>query len=86
MSTSIQVGSILIEERLPVAQVLGLQSQAYSGSWGIVKAFDSSTLDRMLHAAGWNFFFMAAEVRVMFFGAPETRKMQGALKRILEKV
>jgi hypothetical protein len=31
-------------------------------------------------------FFMAAEVKVMFFGALEAKKIQNALKRILVKV
>src|SRR6266702_3516216 len=35
---------------------------------------------------GWNFFFMAAEVKVMFFGAPTTAKIKNALHRILAKV
>ncbi|HZP16722.1 MAG TPA: hypothetical protein VFB00_02060, partial [Terriglobales bacterium] len=35
---------------------------------------------------GWNFFFMAGEVKAMFFGAIGARKIQNALKRILEKV
>lgn len=86
MPTSVQVGSILIEEQLPVAQLLGLQSQPYSGSWGVVKSLNSFALDRKLHAAGWNFFFMAAEVEVIFLGALEAKKIQNALQRILEKV
>src|SRR6266536_1738946 len=35
---------------------------------------------------GWNFFVMAAEVKVMFFGAPTTAKIKNALHRILAKV
>ena len=69
-----------------MAQVLGLESEPYSGNWGVVKAFDSFALDRKIHAAGWNFFFMATEVKVMFFGAPGTKKIRNALGRILEKV
>ena len=69
-----------------MAQVLALESEPYSGSWGVVKAFDSFALDRKIHAAGWSFFFMAAEVKVMFFGAIGAKKIQNALKRILGKV
>ena len=43
-------------------------------------------LDRKIHAVGWNFFFMAGEVKVMFFGALGAKKIQNALKRILVKV
>ena len=86
MSPTVQAGSILIEERPHMAQALRLESEPYFGNWGVVKTFDGFALDRKIHAAGWNFFFMAAEVRVMFFGALGAQKVQNALKRILAKV
>ena len=51
-----------------------------------LKALDGFGLDRKIQAAGWNFFFMAAEVKVMFFGAIGAKKVQNALRRILGKV
>jgi len=86
MPATVQVGSILIEEWPPMTQLLGLESEPYSGNWSLVKVLGGFALDRKIHAAGWNFFFMAAEVKVMFFGALGTRKIQNALKRILGKV
>jgi hypothetical protein len=47
---------------------------------------DGFALDRKIHAAGWNFFFMAAEVKVMFFGALGRTKIQNVVQRILAKV
>ena len=49
-------------------------------------AMDGFTLDRKIHAAGWNFFFLATEVKVMFFGALGAAKIQNAVTRILAKV
>src|SRR5947208_9870026 len=69
-----------------MTQLLGLESEPCSGNWSLVKALDSFALDRKIHAAGWNFFFMAAEAKVMFFGALGAKKIQNALKRILVKV
>ena len=87
MTSAVQVGTILIEKELPrMAGVLALESEPYLGNWSVVKALDGFALDDKIHAAGWNFFFMAAEVKVMFFGAIGATKIQGALKRILEKV
>jgi len=86
MPAPVQVGSILIEEWPPMTQLLGLESEPYSGSWSLVKALGGFALDRKIHAAGWNFFFIAAEVKVMFLGALGTKKIQNALKRILGKV
>ena len=86
MPPTIQVGAILIEEGPLLNQVLGLGSEPYLGKWNLVKGLDSFALDRKIHAAGWNFFFMAAEVKVMFFGALGAKKIQNALRRILRKV
>jgi hypothetical protein len=83
---NVQVGSILIEAWPPTTQLLGLESEPYSGNWSLVKVLNGFALDRKIHAAGWNFFFMAAEVKVMFFGALGAEKIQNALKRILVKV
>jgi hypothetical protein len=86
MTPKVQIGTNLIEERPLIAQVIGLESEPYSGNWSVIKALDGCSLDRKIHAAGWNFFFMAAEVKVMIFGAIGATKVQSALKRILEKV
>jgi len=69
-----------------MTQFLGLESEPCSGNWSMLKALDTFPLDRKIHAAGWNFLFMAAEVKVMFLGALGEKKMQNALKRILRKV
>jgi hypothetical protein len=86
MTANIQVGTILMADRPVLAQALGLQSQPYSANWLIVDALDGSAMDRKIDAAGWNFFFMAAEVKVMFFGAIGAKRVQNAMQRMLEKV
>jgi hypothetical protein len=86
MTATVQVGTILIERRPAMAQILGLQSEPYSAHWGVVKSVDGLALDRKIYAAGWNFFFMAAEVKVMFFGAIGAKNIQNALKRMLGKL
>jgi hypothetical protein len=86
MTATVQVGTILIADRPLIAQVLGLESEPYSENWSVVKALDSFALDRKIHAAGWNFFFMAAEVKAMFFGALGAEKIQNGLRRILGKM
>jgi hypothetical protein len=83
---TIQVGSVLVEESQRMTQVLGLESEPYSGNWSLVKVLRGFALDRKIRASGWNFFFMATEVKAMIFGALGTNKIQKALKRILEKV
>jgi hypothetical protein len=86
MTPILKVGTILVEEGALITQLLGLESEPCSGNWSVVKTLDGFALDREIRAAGWNFFFMAAEVKVMFFGTLGTKKIHNALKRILAKV
>jgi hypothetical protein len=86
MTQSVNVGTILIEERPLIRQFLGLDTDPWSGKWSVVCGLDGFALDRKIHTAGWNFFFMAAEVKVMFFGALGTTRIQNAVQRILAKV
>lgn len=86
MPPNVQAGAILIEEWPMRTQLAGLDREPYSGNWSLVKVLDGFALDRKIHAAGWNFFFMAAEIKAMFFGALGAKKIQNAVKRILGKV
>jgi hypothetical protein len=85
MST-VQVGTILMKEWPGMAQRFQLESEPCSGNWNAIKSLDGVSLDRKIRATGWNFFFISAEVKVMFFGAPGATKIQNALQRILAKV
>ena len=85
MSQEIQVGTVLIDDRASIAQALGIDSEGYVGTWSVVGAGNGFALDLKIHAAGWNFFFMAGEVKAMFFGAVRAKNIRKALKRILSK-
>ena len=67
MPPAVQVGAILIEESPLMTQLLGFESEPYSGNWSVVKVLDGFALDRKIRASGWNFFFMAAEEKAMFW-------------------
>jgi hypothetical protein len=86
MSSTFQVGTILMKEWPGMAQLFQLETEPCLENWSLIKTLDGSSLDGKVREAGWNFFFMAAEVKVMFFGVPRTTKMQNALQRILAKV
>jgi hypothetical protein len=86
MTTTVQAGTILIDDEPRLAPVIALKSEPYSGSWRVLNGLDGFALDREIHAAGWNFFFIAAELRGMFFGAIRPRKVRDVLKRILGRV
>ena len=86
MPPTVQVGTILMKDWPGMTQLLGLESEPCSGEWSLLKVLDGFTLDRKIHATGWNFFFIASEVKAMCFGALGTKKMQSAVNRILSKV
>jgi len=86
MAQTVQAGTILMKEWPGMTQLLGLESEPCSAGWRLLKVLDGFALDRKIHAAGWNFFFMATEVKVMFLGSLGAAKIQNALKRILKKV
>lgn len=86
MDPTVNAGSVLIADQPLMAQALGLESEPYFGNWGVINGLDSFELDRKIHAAGWNFFFMATEVKSTFLGAVGAQNIRKALERILAKV
>src|ERR1035438_3683636 len=87
MTPSVEVGSILIGHSSPrTAGTFALESEPYFENWNVIKSLNGLALDAKIHAAGWNFFFLAGEVKVMFFGAVVAQRVQRALQRILAKV
>src|SRR3979411_733448 len=88
MPEEVQVVTILMSEWPPFLGLLseGPESDPYSGQWSVVKGLDRFALDRKIRAAGWNFFFIASEVKVMFLGSLGAKKIQHAMHRILGKV
>ena len=49
----------------------------------VIKGLDGFSLDRKIHTAGWSFFFIATEVKVMIFGAiGGATNIHSVLKRI----
>lgn len=71
---------------MPQFPELELETEPCFGEWSVVKVPDASALDRTIHAAGWNFFFMATKVKAMFLGPLAQGKLQRAVQRILARV
>lgn len=87
MVPTVRVGTVLIEDDWPaVTNVLTFASDPYGGNWSVLRTVDGFALDRAIHAAGWNFLFVADELKSTFFGRVGTQRIQSALKRILTKV
>lgn len=86
MTAGIQLGTILIKERTPIAERLGLETDTYSGTWRVLRALNGFALDHKVRGAGWNSFFMATEVRALAFGTIQPNSLRAALHRVFSKV
>ena len=86
MEQTVKVGAILMKEWHGMPQLIGLETEPCLGEWSAVKSLDRFALDRKIRAAGWNLFFMAGEIKAMFFGSLTAAKVRSALQRILAKV
>src|ERR1700752_799984 len=86
MATSVQVGTILIEDRPLIMRPLDLKSESYSGTWGVLQSLTSSTLDHKIRGAGWTCLFLASEVKASVFGVLAPKSVRRALKQIFAKV
>ena len=86
MPSTVEVGTILMREWTGMPQFIGVETEPLFEGWSMVKVPATSPLDRKIRAAGWNFFFMATEVKAMFFGSLSATKIKSALRRILAKV
>ena len=85
MTPTVEVGTIVIGDRPRITQLLALEIEPYDDGWGVLRGINGAALDRKIHAAGWNFFFMAAERKVTFFGSLGTARIRNAMRRILGK-
>jgi hypothetical protein len=86
MTREIEIGTILMEDRPAIIQALELESESFSGGWGVLKTVGAPALELKVGAAGWRCFFLAGEVKATVFGSLAVQNGQRALRRILSKV
>ena len=85
MTDAFAAGSILMEEGTRMPGSLLIQGESDSNGWAAVTnvraAFDKEVKD-----AGWNYFFMAGEIKSTVFGFDRQKALSAALKRIIADV
>jgi len=52
MAETVQVGTILVDDRPLILRALELQTEAYAGTWGVLQAHTGSTLDQKVNGTG----------------------------------
>jgi hypothetical protein len=86
MAEEITLGTILIKEGTVLPEGMQLESEPYSAGWRLAKNFDGGQLDRKICDAGWNFFYMAGEIKVSVLGLDGENTRRKAIQQILGKL
>ena len=76
---------ILIREDTPLPANLPIESEAFLPGWRAVRNLDGYELGRKIEEAGWNFFYLAGEIRAMALGREGLGTLRRAVTRILAK-
>lgn len=83
MAEKIKTGSVLIKEGALLPESLRFESEPYSSGWRLVKNLDGYGLDRKIREAGWNFFYMAAEVNATAVGFDVEKTTRRAVNKVI---
>lgn len=83
MSDTIKAGTILIAEGALLPDSLQLESEPFVYGWRLLKKLDSAGLDKVIGAAGWNFFYIAGVVATNVFGSDEKKTTRKAIKHLI---
>ena len=83
MSDTIKAGTILIAEGALWPDSMQLESEPFVHGWRLLKKLDSAGLDKVIGAAGWNFFYIAGRVAANSFGSDEKKTARKAIKHLL---
>jgi hypothetical protein len=83
MTDKVKVGTILIEEGGLLPNSMRLDSEPYLSGWKLVKDFDGQGLEQRLRKVGWNFFYMADEIKARGLGFDGEQSLRRAVNRAL---
>ncbi len=75
----------MMQEGTLIPQSLRVETELYSHGWEIIKNSDADAVDRDVRRAGWNFFFLAANIQAAALGYWGERTVRRAMKRVLAK-
>jgi len=84
MSNKIQAGTMLIRQSA-LPRSLGTQGEIYSDQWASLGTNESAGLDQQLRNAGWNFFFIADELRTIVPPWGGEKTLRAGVKRLLAR-
>jgi hypothetical protein len=84
MPNEIQADTVLVHQSA-LLHWLGTQGENYSDQWCSLGTNESAELDKKLRAAGWNFFFIADELRTIVSPWGGEKTLRAGVKRLLAR-
>ncbi len=84
MPNQIQAGTMMIHLTANL-QSLVVESEPYFRKWRSLGPLESSGLDRGVRARGWNFFFMAGEIKAVVPAWGGQNSLRRGVKRLLAR-
>lgn len=85
MSRDQAFGTVFIQENALLPAGLSVETEAFLPGWVAVVNLDAGELRRQIEGAGWNFFYLAGDVRVSVLGRYGPGTVRRAVKRLLFK-
>jgi hypothetical protein len=86
MADRIQAGAILIKEGAILPELLHVECDPYSKGWLLVRNLDGYEVEQKTTKAGWNFFYIAFEIKEAVFGFDEEKAQRRSVHRMLTKL
>jgi hypothetical protein len=85
MPPTIKIGTVMMQAGTLVPDCMRIEAEPYSHSWELISNSGGDKLDRQVRNAGWNLFFMAANLQVIGWGHSSGKSIHTAMKRMLVK-
>jgi hypothetical protein len=80
-----RTGTVFIREGTPLPTELSMESDRFLPGWRTLKNLGRQAVTREIEGAGWNFFYLAGEIRTIVFGGDGVGTLRRAVKRILAR-
>ena len=80
---TVRIGTVMMQAGTLMPASMRVEAAPYSRTWQMIKNLDADSLDRQLRTAGWNLFFMAANLQGFAWGRFSEKTLQTAIKRML---
>ena len=84
--SGVRCGTMMVREGLALPGRLDMAMERYAPGWRTVADDDAHGFDGRLRQLGWSCFFLAGELKTVWFGPSEAGVLKSAVRGLLSKV